>query len=121
MSFVIVRAAGASGGGGSGEVAANNATGAVVGLVGGSTQDICSMPIVGWKYRGFTATGDHDAEVWLEVDGLKVEGQAAKLTIVKWPSVILPNPWQLDGTTATLRVKNTDDTAGSYEGTLLGE
>lgn len=123
MSFVIVRAAGSSGGGGggSGDTTATNVHGNTSGLAPTAVATLCSQPIVGWKYRGFVAYGDTDGLVWLEVDGTPVPGQTARLSRVKTPKITLPNPEQLVGTTASLKVMNEGDVSGSFEATMFGE
>jgi len=73
--------------------------------------------------RGFHVYGEADGFAWIEVDGVPLDGLAARHSIVKDAYRVLPNPEAYASAIATvaLRVTNTGDVSKDFEGVVFGE
>lgn len=114
---------GGGGGGGGSNVDADNRRGAESGLAPSAIATLVTRAAGTSKLRGFVVAGSTDAEAWVEVDGVPLDGIRARHSRVLPAQVVLPNPeaYADPGATVTLRVQNMGSVAGDFEGTLLGE
>lgn len=112
---------GGSGSGGSNPLARNN-RGRVV-VPPATTVTVVSFTAGTHRLRGFHLTGEGDAFVWVEVDGVPLDGLAARHTVVKDAYRILPNPEVYTSAISlvALKVQNDSSVTCEYEGVVFGE
>lgn len=120
----VLQAITTGGGGGSGSSPARNHRGESLALPPGSTATLVSFVASDFKLRGFVAFGTTDLLVWVEQDGVPMDGIVARGSVAKVAQILLPNPETYISPTAivALRVRNENPSvSGDFEGTLLGE
>lgn len=120
MTAVMVPAAGGSGSSGT-ALAANERGRATV--PGGATVTLVSFVAGSRRLRGFHVYGESDGFAWIEVDGIPLDGVAARHSIVKDAYRILPNPEVYSGSGAivALMVTNLSSVTADFEGVVFGE
>ena len=121
MTAVMVPTAGGSIGGGGGVIAWNNRGRAVV--TPGATVTLVSFTSGDHLLRGFHVEGEGDAFVWIEVDGVPLDGLAAHKSIVKDAYRLLPNAeaYATSDAIVGLKVTNLSSVSCEYEGVVFGE
>lgn len=120
MTAIMVPATGASSGGGA--ALAKNHRGRQL-VNGGDTVTLVSFVSGTAMLRGFHVYGDTDGFVWIEVDGVPLDGVAARHSAVKDAYRVLPNPepYVSSSSIVALRVTNLSSGAAEFEGVILGE
>lgn len=120
MGSIMVPTGGGSSSGGT-ALARNNRGRAVV--PGGATVTLVSFVSGTFRLRGFHVYGDTDGFAWIEVDGVPLDGVAARHSIVKDAYRILPNPevYATGASVVALKVTNLSAGAADFEGVVLGE
>lgn len=119
MTAVMVPAAGASS---SGNVLAWNNRGRQA-ITPGDTVSLVSFTAGAHRLRGFSVLGENNAVAWIEIDGTPLDGLVAIHSAVKAAYIVLPNAESYASaiSTVALRVQNTGDTTGEFEGVVFGE
>lgn len=104
-----------------GSVVVKPTYGSVVSIAPGTTSTVVQFSALGYKARGFSATGDGDGYFVLDVDGSTL--LAGRIhTLEKNLNLHLDGSYPVeDGVTITLRVRNDAGVSCSYEATVLGE
>lgn len=119
MTAVMVPTTGATSGGSA--LAQNNRGRALV--PGGNTVTLVSFVAGSTMLRGFHVFGDTDGFAWIEVNGVPLDGLAARHSAVKDAYRVLPNPevYASPGAIVALKVTNLSSTSADFEGVVLGE
>jgi hypothetical protein len=112
---------GGSGGSGAAPYARNNRGNALV--PGGATVTLVSFTAGTHRLRGFTVEGDTDGFAWIEVDGVPLDGMAARHSRVLDAYRALPNAeaYASPLSVVALKVTNTDSVAHEFAGVVFGE
>lgn len=110
------------GGGSSGSAIAQNFHGNGV-ATPNETITLVSFTAGQTLFRGFMAMGTANAEVWIEIDGSPLYGTSSRISVVKDAYRVIPNPESYPSaiSVVTLKVKNTDDATGTFEGVIFNE